>query len=261
MPRNASKSGIRLDQTHGQMPMPGQGARQASILTKEEAAASEAALDSLVSVLGGKAQLLDTLAVACDVPEVEELLKLFLDPHHATISLRMLCSMAGLTVVDLFSAYKKAMVVKAQLVAFQAITDAILPVVQDVMKRAAPYTIPCYDCGATGQIKDPDAKPEAEGDPAYLTCPTCAGKKELLQLPDLDRQKVALELAQLVQKGSFGINLQQNNMTVPPPLPDASEGTGNLISLQHAVRELLSGPRQPLPTVDAEVIPPQAEVP
>jgi hypothetical protein len=252
MPRDHGKSGIRYDQAQGVMPRPGQGARQTSILTKEEAAASEAALDALVHVLGGKVQLLDTLAVACDVPEVEALLKLFLDPHHEKISLRMLCSMAGLTVVDLFSAYKKAMVVKAQLVAYQAITDAILPVVQDVMKRAAPYTIPCYDCAGSGSVKDPEAK---EGDPVQVTCPTCAGRKELLQLPDLDRQKVALELAQLVQKGTFGINLQQNNMTVPPPLPDATEGTGNLISLQHAVRELLSGPRHPLPTVDAEVIP------
>jgi hypothetical protein len=246
------KSGLRFDQRHGQSPMPGQGGRAASILTPDEARASEAALDSLVAVLGGKAQLLDTLAVACDVPEVEDLLKLFLDPQYEKISLRKLCTLAGLTVVDLFAAYKKAMVVKAQLVAYQAITDAILPVVQDVMKRAAPYQIPCYDCGGVGLIPDPEAK---AGDPAERTCPTCAGRKELLQLPDLDRQKVALELAQLVQKGSFGINLQQNNLTVPPPQPDATDGTGNLIALQHAVRELLSGPRQPLPAVDAEVIP------
>ncbi len=223
-----------------------------TVLSDAEADANAAAIDAVVKAFGGKQGMLETLSVASDVPEVETLLRLVLDPRYDTFSLRRLCHLAGLTIVDLFAAYKKAMVVKAHLVAYQAITDGILPVVQDVMKRAAPYEIPCYGCGGTGAVLDPE---HPDGDPA--TCGDCAGKGRLLQLPDLDRQKLALELAQLVQKSAgFGINLQQNNLTVPPPDPDPAEGRGTLIALQHALRELQSGPRTPI--VDAEVVPPTA---
>lgn len=222
----------------------GSGAQ--TTLSDAELDANQAAIEQVVKALGGRGNLLDALSVAADAPEVEKIVQLLVDPRYDQISLRRLCSMAGLTVVDLFAAYKKAMVVKAQLVAYQAITDHLLPVVVDVMKRAAPYTIPCYDCGATGQVAA-----EKVGDPA-LVCPTCAGRKELLQLPDLDRQKLALELGQLVQK-SAGINIQQNQLTVPPVEPEPAPGRGTLIELQHAISELQSGPRTPI--VDATIIP------
>jgi hypothetical protein len=217
-----------------------------TLLTDEEAEANSAAIATVVKALGGKAGLLETLSVAADQPEVEELVSLLLDPRYETISLRRLCHMAGLTIVDLFAAYKKAMVVKAHLLAYQAITDALLPVVEDVMRRAAPYTIPCYDCHGLGTVTDPTT-PDAAPKP----CDACAGQGQVLQLPDLDRQKVALELAQLVQK-SAGFTLQQNNLTVPPP--DPVERRGTLIELQHAVHELLSGPRTP---IEAQIVTPQ----
>ena len=214
-----------------------------TLLTDEELDANAAAIDKVVQVIGGKAGLLETLGVASDEPEVEALLRLVLDPRYEKISLRRLCAMAGLTIVDLFTAYRKAMVVKAHLLAYQKITEGLLPVVEDVMRRAAPYTIPCYDCGATGLILVEQTS---------TTCTTCAGRKELLQLPDLDRQKLAFELAQLVQKAS-GFSINQNNVVVPPAA-DPPAGQGTLIDLQHALRELQSGPRTPI--VDAEVVPP-----
>lgn len=222
----------------------GSGAQ--TTLTDAELDANQTAIEQVVKALGGRGSLLDALSVAADAPEVERIVALLVDPRYDGISLRRLCSMAGLTVVDLFAAYKKAMVVKAQLVAYQAITDHLLPVVVDVMKRAAPYKIPCYDCAGAGLVAG-----EKAGDPP-VTCATCAGQKELLQLPDLDRQKLALELGQLVQK-SAGINIQQNQLTVPPPEPDPAQGRGTLIELQHALAELQSAPR--LPIIDATVVP------
>jgi hypothetical protein len=217
-----------------------------TLLTEEELDANAAAIDKVVQAFGGKAGLMETLGVASDVPEVEELLRLLIDPRYETISLRRLCAMAGLTIVDLFTAYKKAMVVKAHLVAYQTITDKLLPVVEDVMRRAAPYEIVCYGCAGTETVADPTDATKT------VVCPDCGGKGKLLQLPDLDRQKLALELAQLVQKSS-GIQIQQNNV-VPPPTADPPAGHGTLIALQHALRELQSGPRTPI--VDAEVVPP-----
>lgn len=220
-------------------------------LSDAELDANAAAIDQVVKALGGRGNLLDALSVAADAPEVEQVVSLLLDPRYDQYSLRKLCTMAGLTVVDLFAAYKKAMVVKAQLIAYQAITDHLLPVVVDVMRRAAPYKIPCYDCAASGLVAG-----EKAGDPP-VTCPTCAGQKELLQLPDLDRQKLALELGQLVQK-SAGINIQQNTgVVVPPPDVDPAQGRGTLIELQHAIAELQSGPRTPI--IDATLVPAEGD--
>lgn len=215
-----------------------------TLLTEAEQQASAAAFDTVIKALGGKAKLLDTLAVASDAPEVEQIISLLLDPRYDGFSLRRLCTLAGITVVDLFAAYKKAMIVQAHLVAYQAISDGILPVVVDVMKRAAPYEIPCEACSGTGEIAAGDGA-------AAVSCQVCAGHKKVLVLPDLDRQKLALELAQLVQK-SAGFSIQQNTVVQPPA--DPLEGRGTLIELQHAVRQMLSGPRQPI--VEAETVPP-----
>lgn len=232
----------------------GSGAQ--TTLSDAELDANQVAIEQVVKALGGRGNLLDALSVAADAPEVEKIVQLLVDPRYDQISLRRLCSMAGLTVVDLFAAYKKAMVVKAQLVAYQAITDHLLPVVVDVMKRAAPYKIPCYDCAGSGEMAG-----EKPGDPKVI-CSTCAGQKELLQLPDLDRQKLALELGQLVQK-SAGINIQQNQLTVPPPDSEPTQGRGTLIELQHALADLQRGPRTPLqegiPLCEGELVPPAGE--
>lgn len=218
-------------------------------LSPEEADASSRAIDTVVAALGGRPALLDTLAVAADAPEVEPILSLLLDPRYHKLSLRSLCTMANLTVVDLFAAYKKAMVTKAHLVAYKAITDTIVPVVEDVMRRAAPYEIPCYGCGGAGQVAV-----EGQPDAPLITCEDCRGTGKLLQLPDLDRQKLALELAQLVQK-SAGLQIQNNQLTLPPGAggSDPRLGGGTLVELQTAVREILSGPRTPI--LDAETIP------
>lgn len=217
------------------------GTGPATTLTPREARENQRALETVEKALGGRDALLDTLAVAAEAPEVEEVVQLLLDPRYARCSLRQICVMAGLTVVDLFAAYKQAMVVQAHLVAYRAITTKVLPVVEDVMRRAAPFKVPCTRCGGTGRGTDPD-KPDAPPE----SCPSCAGHGELLQLPDLDRQKLALELAQLVQK-SGGVLLQQNNLTVQP----AEKAGGTLVGLQQAVRELLGGTRTPLAPIPA----------
>jgi hypothetical protein len=225
-----------------------QGGRGSDILlSDQEATANGAAIDALVQALGGRPALLDTLAVAADAPEVEHIVSLLIDPRYDRTSLRSLCHLAGLTVVDLFAAVKKAMITKAHLVAYKAITDALVPVVEDVMKRAAPYEITCYGCGGEKTVMNPDAP---TGD--RITCPDCRGLGKLLQLPDLDRQKLALELGQLVQK-SAGLQIQQNTLNLPPGVgSDGAKVGGTLVELQHAVRELLSGPRTPI--LDAETI-------
>ena len=225
-----------------------------SFLTEEETTANAQAIDALVKSLGGRDGMLETLAVAADAPEVEQVVNLLLDPRYARHSIRALCHMAGLTIVDLFAALKQAMVTKAHLQAYKAITDGILPVVEDVMKRAAPFEIPCYGCNGRLEVEDPE-------DPTRrIACGQCNGHGKLLQLPDLDRQKLALELGQLVQK-SAGFSIQQNTVNLPPGASGGDgKSAGTLVDLQHAVRELLSGPRQPILDEPPAVEPIEGEV-
>lgn len=224
-------------------------------------AASSAAIDTFVAALGGRDQLLEALAVGTDAPEVDRVVSLLLDPRYDTIPLKKLCTLANLTVVDLFAAYKSSMISRAHLQAYQTITAKLLPVVDDIMRRAAPYEVPCERCDGTGTCTDakkPDAPP--------TKCTQCRGVGSVLQLPDLDRQKLALELATLVSKGG-GIQIHQNTMVAAGK--GGADGTGavggsSLLDLQQAVRTVLSGPRTPIVedvAVEAEVVEVHADPP
>ena len=102
------------------------------------------------------------------------------------------------------------------------------PVVDDVMTRAAPQVSTCPAClGVSTAGQGP--------------CATCNSTGRVQTEPDLDRQKLALELGQLLEKKG-GLIVQQNNATV------ASLGAsqpGSLEQLQQAVGDLLfSGGRR-----------------
>lgn len=213
-----------------------QGRPDAMTLTTEEEALGGAAIDTFVTALGGREALTEALVVASGSSEVDEVTSLLLDPRYQHLSLRRICALAHLTVVDLFQAYRKAIIVKAHLEATRAIASKLLPVVEDVMTRAAPFQVPCGVCSGTGKLLDPE-KPEA---PPSL-CDQCLGAGQVLRLPDLERQKLALELGQLVQRSS-GVNVLQNVQL--PPASSAPNGTdkGALESLQQVVGDLLSRP-------------------
>lgn len=220
----------------------------ATPLTSRERDASDTAIDLFVTALGGQDQVTAALAVAADQPEVDRVVTLLLDPRYAGYSLKRLCHLAGLTVVDLFAAYKSAMIVQAHLQAYQAITATLLPVVQDVMRRAAPHEVPCHDCGGSGTVETSPG--------VSARCGQCAGHGKLLQLPDLDRQKLALELGQLVQKAG-GLNISQQTV-VQAASDKGALGTGSLVDLQLAAREILRGPRTPILDVEpTEAAPPE----
>ncbi len=219
-------------------------------LTDSEADLHTGALTAVVNALGGKHQLADMLAVAGDAPEVEPLLALMADPRYDHLSLRRLCDLAGWSVVDLFAAWRKAALVRAHLLAYQAITANLLPVVEDVMRRAAPYQIPCPACKGAGDI------PIGDSATARATCTSCRGHGEVLQLPDIELQKLALELAQLAGR-ERGLLIQQ---TVNVDAAQTASGMGSLVELQQAVRLLVSGPRTPL-SESASLADRRAEVP
>lgn len=227
---------------------------QGDALTVAESDLSSHAIDTFVKVVGGRAKLTEILTIAGASAEVDQIVALLLDPRYDHLPLRRLCALANLTIVDLFTAYKKALLVEAHLRAYKEVTDRLVPVVVDVMTRAAPYHLPCEACGGQGAVPDPD-DPAA----AYARCVVCQGHGKLLHYPDLDRQKLALDLAQLVQKaGGSATNIIQANVSAAPAATPASRGA--LEALQQAVGDLLSA--RPL-TIDVtpEPDPPPADPP
>lgn len=223
-------------------------------LTPQEADLSASAIEAFTVALGGRDQLLQALLVADGSPDVDQVTNLLLDPRYAGWSLRKLCEMAGLTVADLFAAYKKSLLVKAHLEATRIVVQQLSAVVADVMARAQPFTVICEACHGLGS-QTPDPTPAAPN-PTPAPCPACRGTGQVLQAPDLDRQKVALELGQLLVK-SGGITLSQQTL-VAPGASATVYGSGALDQLQQAVGEILT-PRTRRPSgtpapVDATIV-------
>jgi hypothetical protein len=197
-------------------------ARAPESLTPVEAVLNGEAIELFTKVVGGRDQLAEVLSIAGTSPDVEKIANLLLDPKYARVSLRRICGYTGLTVADLFTAYKKALLARAHIEATHIIASRLTPVVADVMTRAAPQRLVCPQClGTSAAGQGP--------------CPTCSSTGYVQTEPDLERQKLALEIGQLIEKKG-GILMQQNTIAAGAL---ASSGSGSLEQLHQAVGDLL----------------------
>jgi hypothetical protein len=201
--------------------------RPPDTLTTIEEDLSSLAIETFAKAVGGRDNLTSVLVVAEAAPECEKVVNLLLDPRFQGYSLRRLCTMAGITVADLFTAYRKALITKAHIEAAHIVASKLPPIVADVMTRAAPTPMVCPNCAGAGD---------------KATCALCLGTGVVLSEPELDRQKLALELGQLTTKGG-GFTIQNNNQVVANATV-ASAATGSLEQLHQAVGDLLFSPER-----------------
>lgn len=223
------------------------------------------ALRSFIESVGGRETFTEVLSVASPDPAVQKILRLLLNPKHDGTPLSQLCRLAGLTVADFFVAYRKGTLAKAQIIATLLIADKVCAVVEDVMTRAAPHQVVCERCRGVGSL--PPRPTISYPNPAPKPCAKCGASGRVDVLPNLDRQKLALELAQLTTK-SGGLFIQQNTgvSTTATATAEAARAAapqpvvGALEQLQQAVSQILysSGP---MTTLDVEPIRPRAEPP
>lgn len=225
-------------------------ARAPAVLSQEELDLNADAIDTFTKAVGGRDQLIDVLSVAATAPEIDRLVNALLDPRFAKTSLRRLCTLAGLTVADLFAAYRKALIAKAHIEASHRIAAKLPPIVDDVMTRATPQPIVCAACQGTGRQRV---------DGSLVPCQICGRTGIVQSEPALDRQKLALELGQLTEKRG-GLVIQQNQGVLAGSALLA-QGAGALEQLQQAVGELLFSPARrrqaspaPEPVVDVTPI-------
>lgn len=203
-------------------------ARAPEILTDIETELNVRAVEAFTAQLGGRDGLAGTLAVAEGDPAVEKVLTYLLDPRYERWSLRKICRLAGLTVVDLFTAYKRAVLAAAHIESTHIVARALPPIVADVMARATPRPVTCPTCQS-----GPKARP---------TCTRCQGTGLIASEPELERQKLALELGHLTEKKG-GILMQQNTITAATAASLGSTAPGALEQLQQVVGDLLFSPR------------------
>jgi hypothetical protein len=220
-------------------------ARTPEPLTVVEATLNEQAIEVFTKAVGGRDQLAEVLSVAGTSPDVEKIALYLLDPRYAHFSLRRLCTLTGITVADLKTAYRKALIARAHITATQIIASRLPPIVEDVMTRAAPQKVICPKClGTSAAGQGP--------------CVLCNDTGIIQSEPDLDRQKLALELGQLVEKKG-GILMQQNTIAAASL---ASTNSGALEQLHQAVGDLLYSPsrrRASAPVVEGQVGEPPRE--
>ncbi len=107
------------------------------------------------------------------------------------------------------------------------------------MRRAAPYEDTCNGgCQGTGSLT-PEPSPE-QPNPVPTPCPTCQGIGVLKYQPDLERQKMAIDMAQLLPKGG-GIQIAQINANSGQNSLSGGSGTGALEMLQRLSDRVLYG--------------------
>lgn len=171
-------------------------------------------LHTMEQEYGGRQGLVGALMLAPMTPDLEYLVGQLGDPRNGTASLAAICARANVLPGHLLHLLMEGGRLVARARAAHLVHGGIAPVIQDILRRAAPYEEACIDCMvegvSTGTIT---AEPTPTvPNPVPHPCPVCKGALKLLHLPELSRQELALELGQLLPKGG-GINiaLQQNN--------------------------------------------------
>lgn len=234
--------------------------------------AVRAAVKQLEAAIGGRQALVDAfLAAPPDDDGYDLLLGAIADPRNDHKPLATLLDESGFTPGDLLKLYRSATVARAQVLAIHEVAAEVPHVTRDVMRRAQNHYRLCPHCANTGQVWEPilDAKGKPTGDRQKVVCEACEGTGQVLAEASLDHQKLALDMAGMLQKAgpSTLVHVDNSQQTAfVSALPFAQ--------LQRAVQKVLDPPSPaPLalptpqsgdrfePPLEAEVVPVPAEVP
>lgn len=210
---------------------------------------------------GGRAGVVAVLSMAKLSEDLEYFLGQLGDPRNAGVSLAELCARSHILPGQLLQLLLSAGQLYAKARTAHQVHLGLSPVVADLLRRAAPYEEDCTECMVEGRPQGtvvPEPTPQNQN-PAPIPCPTCKGALRLRYLPDLTRQELVLDLAQVLPKGGgMQINMQQNNL---------GEGGGGSHRALDAVQKLAeqalygAGPLEVPDALEAEVDPPAEDPP
>lgn len=174
----------------------------ATLATYDQAAVAKA-VDALEVAAGGRAKLIAALLGAPPSDDLAYVVNLIASPDMDARKLSQICRAGKITVGELLEAYKRGVYAQMQLQVMSRIAEHTPAVVEDVLLRAQPHQITCFAC--KGSLVTPNPKADQKDEPPVLPCTVCLDANRvptgLIEvLPDLDRQKLALDLANLLPK-------------------------------------------------------------
>lgn len=210
-----------------------------------------AALHDLEDRLGGRRALVGMLILAPLGPDLRYVLGLLGDPANDRLALAEICAQGNVLPGGLLEHLAAAAMLAGQIQAAQRIGAGMAAVAADVMRRAAPYEDRCYACNGVGTL--PPRPTASDPNPGPEPCTTCNTTGRLVYQPDLERQKLAVELSHLLPK-SAGIQIA--NITTGQK--SSSGGEGAFEKFQAATDKILYGhatPRAEEAPVDGDLTP------
>lgn len=200
---------------------------------KEVPRAVQQSIVAYEAAIGGRQALIEALSSGDSSEEVQQVLVFIADPKYDTWTLARICAHAGISPGQLFQAFRHAAIARAQVMAMLEVANQVPKITAELLAEAIAHTTTCTSCNGVGtKTPEPTAK---NPEPAPYKCGACQGQGKIHVPADLERQKIALELANLLKKAG-GIAIQ-NNVSVPAP---ASKG-GSLEQLQQAIGEIMYG--------------------
>lgn len=225
---------------------------QRAALQVLDTAAAATTLAALEAHLGGRAQLLEALHAAPDLDDdLAYVVNLLADPRSDARSLASICRAGGITQGELLEAFKRGVFATMTVKAVATIAARTPAVVDDVMTRAAPHLGVCSLCRGSLVV---------QGRPCACVGTATPGREEIL--PDLDRQKLALDLAKLLpQKGAAVVIDQSDRRSLSVDASPA--GFAKLLAATDAIlhRRALPTRATPTETIDADLDPDEAPAP
>src|SRR5678815_5384007 len=167
--------------------------------------------------VGGRGKILEILSHSQGSgPDLDQLLGMIADPRNDEKNLATICMIAGVGFPKLLVLFRDAGVARAQLAAMRRVWDTLPEVAGDVMARSVTHLIKCGACGGSGKLTEvhftKPKKGEVPDPPQQLEimCDGCQGTGAREAQPDLERQKLALEIGGMIKRGPGAVNVQVN---------------------------------------------------
>jgi hypothetical protein len=217
-------------------------------------------LAQLEHSLGGREQLAATFQLVSREDPAYPIARVLADPETFEISLGKLCRRLKIKPYQLLATYNATLerITQARVATIAA--QKVAPVAEDLMTRAAPHYALCGECHGSGTTFVDPANP-ADAKTVEVACRPCRGTGQVYVLPDLARQKAALDLARVtpVAGPNVAIHNDHRKQIGAVVLPSADSFT----RIQYAVDRILREPRPAAggmeapaeEVVDAEVAP------
>jgi hypothetical protein len=201
--------------------------------------------------LGGREALVEILSQADSSPDIQDLLAWLGNPDFRNDSLASICRMANLTAGDVFLAYERALQTRARVLARIPIAQKLPDVAADTMKKALLHQVKCPECYGRGKVQHKLKQKDGSEILEVRDCFPCNGVGKVDREPELDQQKLALELGEFCQKAGFTI---QNQNTIDNSKTVQVGSLGNtLAQLQASAAKSAFAPSATAPSIPAPV--------